>query len=335
MDDEQPTDPAPARGTPGPGTPDAGTPDAGTPDAGTPDAGTPDAGTPGPGTPGSTNGGCIVLAATPIGNMGDASARLIEWLGSADLIAAEDTRRLHRLVQSLRVEVTGRVISYHEHNEAARTGELLEQVLAGKTLLMVTDAGMPAVSDPGFRLVQAAVEAGVRVTAAPGPSAVLTALALSGLPTDRFCFEGFLPRKAGERSARLTELAAERRTMVFFEAPHRLEVMLRALHEAFGPQRRAAVARELTKTYEEVLRGPLLELLEWAEAGDVRGEIAVVVAGAGEGTAVDPAEAVAAVNALVASGLRLKDAVAAVAEESRLSKRDLYSAVLAARTGPS
>jgi 16S rRNA (cytidine1402-2'-O)-methyltransferase len=276
-----------------------------------------------------------VLAATPIGNMGDASARLIEWLGSADLIAAEDTRRLHRLVQSLRVEVTGRVISYHEHNEAARTGELLEQVLAGKTLLMVTDAGMPAVSDPGFRLVQAAVEAGVRVTAAPGPSAVLTALALSGLPTDRFCFEGFLPRKAGERSARLTELAAERRTMVFFEAPHRLEAMLRALHEAFGPQRRAAVARELTKTYEEVLRGPLRDLLEWAEAGDVRGEIAVVVAGAGEARAVDPAEAVAGVNALVASGLRLKDAVAAVAEENRLSKRDLYSAVLAARTGPS
>ncbi|MCU1574634.1 MAG: rRNA ((1402)-2-O)-methyltransferase [Micrococcaceae bacterium] len=276
-----------------------------------------------------------MLAATPIGNMGDASARLIEWLGSADLIAAEDTRRLHRLVQSLRVEVTGRVISYHEHNEAARTGELLEQVLAGKTLLMVTDAGMPAVSDPGFRLVQAAVEAGVRVTAAPGPSAVLTALALSGLPTDRFCFEGFLPRKAGERSARLTELAAERRTMVFFEAPHRLEAMLRALHEAFGPQRRAAVARELTKTYEEVLRGPLRDLLEWAEAGDVRGEIAVVVAGAGEARAVDPAEAVAAVNALVASGLRLKDAVAAVAEENRLSKRDLYSAVLAARTGPS
>jgi 16S rRNA (cytidine1402-2'-O)-methyltransferase len=284
------------------------------------------------GSPGSGGAGYIVLAATPIGNMGDASARLIEWLGSADLIAAEDTRRLSRLVQSLQVQVSGRVISYHEHNEATRTGELLEQVLAGKTLLMVTDAGMPAVSDPGFRLVQAAVEAGVRITAAPGPSAVLTALALSGLPTDRFCFEGFLPRKAGERSARLTELAAERRTMVFFEAPHRLEAMLRALHEAFGAQRRAAVARELTKTYEEVLRGPLRDLLEWAEAGNVRGEIAVVVAGAGETTSTDPADAVVAVNALVASGLRLKDAVAAVAEEGRLSKRDLYSAVLAART---
>ena len=201
----------------------------------------------------------------------------------------------------------------------------------GKTLLMVTDAGMPAVSDPGFRLVEAAVAAGVRVTAVPGPSAVLTALALSGLPTDRFCFEGFLPRKAGERAGRLAELAAERRTMVFFEAPHRLEAMLRALHEAFGAERRAAVARELTKTYEEVLRGPLRQLLEWAEGTEVRGEIAVVVAGAPETAAARPEELVDAVNALVGQGIRLKDAVAAVAEESRVSKRELYSAVLAAR----
>ncbi|MFI5084686.1 MAG: 16S rRNA (cytidine(1402)-2'-O)-methyltransferase [Actinomycetales bacterium] len=285
-----------------------------------------------PATAGAAPGtGYVVLAGTPIGNMGDASARLREWLGSADLIAAEDTRRLHRLVQSLGVQVTGRIVSYHEHNEAARTGELLSQVAAGSTLLLVTDAGMPAVSDPGFRLVEAAAAAGIRVTAAPGPSAVLTALALSGLPTDRFCFEGFLPRKAGERAGRLADLAAERRTMVFFEAPHRLEPMLRALREAFGADRRAAVARELTKTYEEVLRGPLSELLRWAEESEVRGEIAVVVAGAGDEDAGSAEDHVAEVNRLIGQGLRLKDAVAAVAETARISKRELYAAVLASR----
>ncbi|MDP9693473.1 UNVERIFIED_ORG: 16S rRNA (cytidine1402-2'-O)-methyltransferase [Arthrobacter globiformis] len=275
--------------------------------------------------------GRIVLAATPIGNVGDASARLVELLATADIVAAEDTRRLHRLVQSLDVAVSGRIISYHEHNEATKTAELLEQVRSGKTLIMVTDAGMPAVSDPGFRLVEGAVAAGLTVTALPGPSAVLTALALSGLPTDRFCFEGFLPRKAGERSARLADLDAERRTMVFFEAPHRLEAMLRALHERFGPDRRAAVCRELTKTYEEVLRGSLREMLQWVEANEVRGEIAVVVAGAPERAPGSPEDGVAAVNELVAKGVRLKEAVAAVAEETRVSKRELYSAVLAAR----
>jgi 16S rRNA (cytidine1402-2'-O)-methyltransferase len=275
--------------------------------------------------------GRIVLAATPIGNVGDASPRLLELLATADIVAAEDTRRLHRLVQALDVAVRGRIISYHEHNEAAKTAELLEQVRSGKTLVMVTDAGMPAVSDPGFRLVEGAVAAGLTVTAVPGPSAVLTALALSGLPTDRFCFEGFLPRKAGERAARLADLDAERRTMVFFEAPHRLEAMLRALHERFGPDRRAAVCRELTKTYEEVLRGSLREMLQWAEANEVRGEIAVVVAGAPERAPGSPEDGVAAVNELVAKGVRLKEAVAAVAEETRVSKRELYSAVLAAR----
>lgn len=275
--------------------------------------------------------GRIVLAATPIGNVGDASARLVELLASADIVAAEDTRRLHRLVQSLGVTVGGRIISYHEHNEATKTAELLDQVRAGKTIVMVTDAGMPAVSDPGFRLVEGAVAAGLTVTAVPGPSAVLTALALSGLPTDRFCFEGFLPRKAGERASRLADLDAERRTMVFFEAPHRLEAMLRALHERFGPDRKAAVCRELTKTYEEVLRGTLRELLQWAESNEVRGEIAVVVGGAPERAPGTPEDNVEAVNELVAQGLRLKDAVAAVAEEVRVSKRELYAAVLAAR----
>lgn len=275
--------------------------------------------------------GRIVLAATPIGNYGDASIRLTELLGTADIVAAEDTRRLHRLVQGLGVTVAGRIISYHEHNEATRTAELLDQVRDGKTLVMVTDAGMPAVSDPGFRLVAAAVEAGLTVTTAPGPSAVLSALALSGLPTDRFCFEGFLPRKAGERSSRLTELGGERRTMVFFEAPHRLEVMIRALRENFGPERRGAVCRELTKTYEEVIRGTLAELLTWAEDNEIRGEIAVVVAGAAQREVSKPEDHVAAVNSLMGQGIRLKDAVAAVAEDARISKRELYSAVLAAR----
>lgn len=283
----------------------------------------------GRGLPG--NPGRIVLAATPIGNVGDASSRLVELLATADIVAAEDTRRLHRLVQSLEVTVAGRIISYHEHNEATKTAELLDQVRAGKTIVMVTDAGMPAVSDPGFRLVEGAVAAGLTVTAVPGPSAVLTALALSGLPTDRFCFEGFLPRKAGERASRLADLDAERRTMVFFEAPHRLEAMLRALHERFGPDRKAAVCRELTKTYEEVLRGTLRELLQWAESNEIRGEIAVVVGGAPERPPGAPEDNVAAVNALVSGGLRLKDAVAAVAEEARVSKRELYAAVLAAR----
>lgn len=286
----------------------------------------------GPGTPGSEGQpGRIVLAATPIGNVGDASPRLIELLTTADIVAAEDTRRLHRLVQNLGITVGGRVISYHEHNEDTKTAELLDLVRAGKTMVMVTDAGMPAVSDPGFRLVEGAVAAGLTVTAVPGPSAVLTALALSGLPTDRFCFEGFLPRKAGERASRLAELDTERRTMVFFEAPHRLEVMLRALHDRFGPARPAAVCRELTKTYEEVIRGPLRELLEWAETNEVRGEIAVVVGGAPEKEPGKPEDHVAAVNGLVAKGIRLKDAVAAVAEDAKVSKRELYSAVLAAR----
>lgn len=275
--------------------------------------------------------GRIVLAATPIGNMGDATYRLASLLESADIIAAEDTRRLQRLIQSLGVSTRGRILSYHEHNEVARTPELLDLVLGGATLLMVTDAGMPSVSDPGYRLVEAAAVRGVMVTAAPGPSAVLTALSLSGLPTDRFCFEGFLPRKAGERTARLTELQAESRTMVFFEAPHRLEVMLRSLHQVFGPERRGCVARELTKLHEEVVRGSLQELLDWAEGTEIRGEIAVVVGGAPADAPARAEDHVAAVSELMSRGIRLKDAVAAVAEDSRLSKRELYAAVIAAK----
>lgn len=276
--------------------------------------------------------GRVVLAATPIGNLGDASPRLRELLETADVIAAEDTRRLHRLVQGLGVTISGRVISYHEHNERERAEELLEFVAEGQTILVVSDAGMPAVSDPGFRLVSAAVDAGVLVTAVPGPSAVLTALALSGLPTDRFTFEGFLPRKAGERLGALRELVQERRTMVFFEAPHRLEVMLTALRDVFGVDRQAAVCRELTKTYEEVIRGSLDELVAWAGSGEVRGEIAVVVGGAGAPEPSRPEDHIDAVSALTAEGLRLKEAVAVVAEAQGVSKRELYQAVLAARS---
>jgi 16S rRNA (cytidine1402-2'-O)-methyltransferase len=277
----------------------------------------------------AAEGGVLVLAGTPIGDPADASPRLVAELASADLVAAEDTRRLSRLTSALGVKVAGRVLSYHEHNEAARTADLVDAVRAGSRVLLVTDAGMPSVSDPGYRLVVAVVEAGLRVTSVPGPSAVLTALALSGLPVDRFCFEGFLPRKAGERARALAALAGEPRTMVFFEAPHRLGVTLAAMAAAFGAGRPAAVCRELTKTYEEVRRGGLAELADWA-AGEVRGEITVVVAGA-PATTADPEAALRGVQARVAAGERLKDAVAAVAVEAGLAKRDLYAAALAAK----
>ncbi|WP_373288906.1 16S rRNA (cytidine(1402)-2'-O)-methyltransferase [Microlunatus endophyticus] len=272
--------------------------------------------------------GVIVLAATPIGDVRDASPRLVEEFGAADLIAAEDTRRLQRLLERLGVTITARVVSYFEGNEAARTGQLLEAADGGARVLLVTDAGMPSVSDPGYRLVAAAVEAGVRVTAVPGPSAVLTALAVSGLPVDRFCFEGFLPRKPGERRRRLAELATEPRTLVFFEAPHRTAAMLADLADAFGAVRPSAVCRELTKTYEEVRRGGLSELAAWAEEG-VRGEVTIVVSGATPGAGEeDEGAAVAEVGELVAGGMKLKPAVAAVAERRGLAKNALYQAAL-------
>jgi 16S rRNA (cytidine1402-2'-O)-methyltransferase len=272
----------------------------------------------------------LVLAGTPIGDPSDASPRLRAALARADVVAAEDTRRLRRLARDLEVEVTGRVVSYHDANETARTGELLDLLRSGQRVLVVTDAGMPSVSDPGYRLVTAAVEAGVRVTAVPGPSAVLTAVAVSGLPVDRFCFEGFLPRKQGERAARLHALADEPRTLVFFEAPHRLAASLDAMAHAFGPARRAAVCRELTKTYEEVRRGGLGELAVWAAEG-VRGEITVVVAGAQPAAPAEVADLVVAVLARVEGGSRLKDATAEVATAHGVGRRDLYQAVLAER----
>jgi 16S rRNA (cytidine1402-2'-O)-methyltransferase len=280
-------------------------------------------------------GGTLVLAGTPIGDLADAPPRLAAELRAADLIAAEDTRRLRRLAQGLEVPVTARVVSYFEGNESARTKELVEALTGGARVLLVTDAGMPSVSDPGYRLVAAAVEQGVRVTAVPGPSAVLTALALSGLPVDRFCFEGFPPRKQGERLSRLREVAQERRTLVYFESPHRLADTLAAMAEAFGAGRRAAVCRELTKTYEEVRRGPLEELAAWAAEG-VRGEITVVVEGAPAPGPADlgPEELVRRVRAREEAGERRKEAIAAVAAEAGVPKREVFDAVVAAKNAP-
>ncbi len=273
--------------------------------------------------------GTLVLAATPIGDPRDAAPRLAEELATADGVAAEDTRRLKRLLADLGVTPRGQVLSYHEHNEASRTVELAERLRAGDRVVVVTDAGMPSVSDPGYRLVTAAVELDIRVTCIPGPSAVLMALAVSGLPVDRFCFEGFLPRKAGERSRGLGELADERRTMVFFEAPHRLAETLGAMATAFGAGRRAAVCRELTKTYEEVRRGTLADLTGWAADG-VKGEITVVVAGA-ERTVASLEDAVAGIRERVEAGERLKDVTADVSARTGLSRKALYDAAVAAR----
>ena len=254
-------------------------------------------------------------------------------MAEADVLAVEDTRRLHRLAQDLEVSLTGRVVTFHESVERARLPGLVAAMTEGATVLLLTDAGMPSVSDPGYTLVRAAIEAGVPVTAVPGPSAVTTALALSGLPCDRFCFEGFLPRKGGERRARLAGLAAERRTMVFFESPHRLADALTDAVAALGADRRAAVCRELTKTHEEVRRGPLAELAGWA-AGGVRGEITLVVGGAPEGPVeLSAGELAAEVAAEEAAGATRKDAIRAVVVRTGLPRRTVYDAVVAAKGG--
>ncbi|MGB9377158.1 MAG: 16S rRNA (cytidine(1402)-2'-O)-methyltransferase, partial [Mycobacteriales bacterium] len=245
----------------------------------------------------------------------------------------EDTRRLNRLARDLDVKVAGRVLSYFDGNEQARAGELIEALKDGDDVLLVTDAGMPAVSDPGYRLVVAAAEAGIRVTAIPGPSAVTTALALSGLPSDRFCFEGFPPRRTAGRRSAFQALAAERRTIVFFEAPHRLAACLADMATVFGGDRAAVVCRELTKTYEEVRRAPLQELAEWAGDG-VRGEVTIVVAGAAESAVgAEPDQLAAEVARREATGEPRKQAITDVARDAGVAKRIVYDAVLAARRG--
>jgi 16S rRNA (cytidine1402-2'-O)-methyltransferase len=274
--------------------------------------------------------GTLTVAAVPIGQPGDASARLGVALGAAPVIAAEDTRRVRRLAAALGVHLTGRIVSYYDDVEARRAETLLADLQAGQDVLLVTDAGMPGVSDPGYRLVAAAAQAGLRVTALPGPSAVTTALAVSGLPTDRFVFEGFPPRRAGERSRRFAELATEHRTLIFFESPRRLASTLTELAAAFGGDRRAAVCRELTKTHEEIRRGPLAELADWAAPGTL-GEITVVVEGArGEDGPVPVEEAVRQVAKRVEAGEPRRDAIAAVARDLGLSRREVYNAVVAA-----
>jgi 16S rRNA (cytidine1402-2'-O)-methyltransferase len=271
--------------------------------------------------------GTLIVAATPIGRADDASPRLAAALASADVVAAEDTRRLRRLAGDLEVTIAGRVVSYFEGNEARRTSDLVDALRGGDDVLLVTDAGMPSVSDPGYRIVAAAIEADLPIRVLPGPSAVLSALAVSGLPVDRFCFEGFLPRRPGERRRRLEELAAEPRTMVFFEAPRRTAAVLAAMAEVFGADRRAAVCRELTKVHEEVRRGSVDELAAWAETG-VLGEVTLVVAGADPSAQPAPsaADLAAQVDALEADGMSRRDAIAEVARSTGVRRRDVYDA---------
>lgn len=275
-------------------------------------------------------GGRLLLGATPLGQPGDASQRLLDALATAQVVAAEDTRRVRTLAQSLGVAITGRVVSLFDQNEATRVPALVAEVEAGATVLVVSDAGMPLINDPGYRLVTACIAADLPVSCLPGPSAVTTALAVSGLPCDRFCFEGFAPRKKSARRAWLAGLAGEARTVVFFESPRRLgECLLDAVAE-LGAARRAVVCRELTKVHEEIRRGTLAELATWSAEG-VLGEITVVLAG---GTAVvDSDSLVAEVAALVASGMRVKDACARVVEAhpGAPSRRELYEAALRAR----
>jgi 16S rRNA (cytidine1402-2'-O)-methyltransferase len=273
--------------------------------------------------------GRVILAGTPLGQAADASERLRQALATAPVIAAEDTRRLQRLCKDLGVTPPGRVLSFFDGNEQGRVPQLLEALRAGEDVLVVTDAGMPSVSDPGYRLVAAAIAEDIGVTALPGPSAVTTAVALSGLPVERFCFEGFLPRKPGERRRAADALATEPRTMVFFEAPHRLAAALADLAAALGSDRPAAVCRELTKTYEEVKRAPLGELATWA-TGDVRGEITIVIAGATKTSEdVDGATLAAEVDELVAAGQSRKDAIAEVAKQRGLPRKQVYAAATA------
>ena len=273
----------------------------------------------------------LILAATPIGNLSDASARLIEHLGTSKFIAAEDTRTLLKLARGLGIKLDAKLFSLHEHNEAERVTQLLE-IAATEDVLVVSDAGMPTVSDPGFVLVRAAIEAGIEVTVIPGPSAVLAALAVSGLPTDRFSFEGFLPRKSGERRKLFQSLLLETRTMVFFESPHRIDDALKDALFVFGESRQATVSRELTKKFEQTIRGTIPELLEWS-ANPTKGELVLVIAGNTEAsvTTATLEELLLEVEEGRSAGLSLKQSVAKVAEKHSLSKSDLYQQVLDSR----
>lgn len=279
----------------------------------------------------SEEGGVLILGGTPIGNLADASDRLRSALATADLIAVEDTRKLRTLASGLGVRTRGRVIVNHDHNEEGRSATIVQAVQDGQRVLLLSDAGMPTISDPGYVAAAAVAAADLPVTVVPGPSAALTALALSGLPTGRFTFEGFLARKGSERSRRLASLAGEERTMIFYESPHRTAATLADFVQTFGADRRGTVSRELTKLHEEVRRGTLAELAKWAESERIRGEIVIIVEGAQVPETPEAQDVVQLVLDRVAAGERLKAACAAVAAETGTSKRELYEAALAAR----
>jgi 16S rRNA (cytidine1402-2'-O)-methyltransferase len=271
----------------------------------------------------------LTLAATPLGNPGDASLRLKEAIANAEVIAAEDSRRFHRLAADLGVTFTAKVISFFDGNETARTEEVLTLLQSGKKVLVVSDAGMPTISDPGFRLTRDAIAIGIEVVVIPGPSAPTMALALSGLATDRFTFEGFLPRSSGARLAHLETLRFEERTMVLFEAPHRITDSLKDAAQIFGSDRQAAICREMTKTYEETVRGSLQELILWSESKEILGEITIVLAGVPVGTAEKTAEEIVArVREYESAGMDRKDAISTVAKECELPKKVVYAAVV-------
>ncbi len=271
-----------------------------------------------------------MLVGAPLGNVADASVRLKTVLHSVNVIAAEDTRRLKRLLSDLEIDTDADIVSYFEGNEQTKTGQLVARLEGGDDIAVITDGGMPSVSDPGYRLVTAAIDVGVPLTAVPGPSAPTTALAVSGLPSDRFIFEGFLPRKSGEASRRLAEVAHQSRTTVFFESPRRIEATLAQLCESFGSQRQAALCREMTKTYEEVRRGTLASLLDGARDDPPRGEITLVVAGwdGPDGSEATPERLAAEVEALEETGLPRKEAMRQVARQYGLKRRDVYEALL-------
>ena len=287
--------------------------------------------------------GTVVLAATPIGNTGDASARLIALMEGADIVAAEDTRRLYALANRLGIRVPGRVVAYHDHNERDKADGLLDQVEQGATVLVVSDAGMPTINDPGLAIVRRAIERGLPVTCAPGPSAVLDALCLSGLPTDRFCYEGFLPRKHSERVQHLRALKSERRTIVFYETLHRIDESMADLLDVLGPNRKMALCRELTKDYEQIRRGTIAEIRQSVVDDPPRGEMVLVIDGASEeeADAAAPATlsiedlAVLSVDRAQEDNLRIKDAISQVVAEHPLSdgslanRKQVYNAVLA------
>lgn len=287
--------------------------------------------------------GTVVLAATPIGNTGDASARLIALMEGADIVAAEDTRRLYALANRLGIRVPGRVVAYHDHNERDKADGLLDQVEQGATVLVVSDAGMPTINDPGLAIVRRAIERSLPVTCAPGPSAVLDALCLSGLPTDRFCYEGFLPRKHSERVQHLRALKSERRTIVFYETLHRIDESMADLLDVLGPNRKMALCRELTKDYEQIRRGTIAEIRQSVVDDPPRGEMVLVIAGASEeeADAAAPATlsiedlAVLSVDRAQEDNLRIKDAISQVVAEHPLSdgslanRKQVYNAVLA------